>query len=140
VTRLMQAPPQRPAGYRVLLPTGAGPLLTGSSDGCVRLWDAARPDSSYMVCGPPQLPDHDPAPSPGRPDVPSALLARQNRPPVPVAYVYSHKTMQGVGVLEELCIMRNTDLQVCASLGCSVCGTMRSVCPPVFQYRLISCL
>ena len=51
-----QVPPQRPGGCRALLPTGAGPLLTGGSDGCVRLWDAARPDASYMVAGPPQLP------------------------------------------------------------------------------------
>ncbi|EIE24687.1 hypothetical protein COCSUDRAFT_258, partial [Coccomyxa subellipsoidea C-169] len=48
----LQAPPQRPAGCRALLPTGAGPLLSGGSDGCVRFWDAARPDASFMVSGP----------------------------------------------------------------------------------------
>lgn len=36
-----------------LLPTAAGPLLTGSSDACIRCWDAAQIDHSYMVCGPP---------------------------------------------------------------------------------------
>lgn len=36
-----------------MLPTAAGALLTGSSDGCIRCWDASQVDHSYMVCGPP---------------------------------------------------------------------------------------
>jgi len=38
-----------------LLPTGAGSVLTGSSDCCIRLWDAAHPQQSYMVAGPPAV-------------------------------------------------------------------------------------
>lgn len=102
----IQAPPQRPAGCRALLPTGAGPLLSGSSDGCVRFWDAARPDASFMVCGPPQVPA-----SPAAAHEATSQLGRGARAPVPVTYVYSHKTMQGVGVVEESCITRSTDLQ-----------------------------
>lgn len=105
-----QAPPQRPAGCRALLPTGAGPLLSGGSDGAVRFWDAARPDASFMVCGPPQLPASLPGGSPFEPRPPNQL-SRASRAPLPVAYVYSHKTMQGVGVVEEHCITRSTDLQ-----------------------------
>jgi len=105
-----QAPPQRPAGCRALLPTGAGPLLSGGSDGAVRFWDAARPDASFMVCGPPQLPASLPAGSPFEPSPPKQL-SRASRAPLPVAYVYSHKTMQGVGVVEEHCITRSTDLK-----------------------------
>ena len=42
---------------RALLPTRAGPLLTGSTDCSVRLWDAAATRrSSYLVCAPPELP------------------------------------------------------------------------------------
>ncbi|KAK9909837.1 hypothetical protein WJX75_008190 [Coccomyxa subellipsoidea] len=103
----LQAPPQRPAGCRALLPTGAGPLLSGGSDGCVRFWDAARPDASFMVSGPPQLPA-----SPAAPHEAGSALGHGNRAPLPVAYVYSHKTMQGVGVVEESCITRSTDSQL----------------------------
>jgi hypothetical protein len=41
-------------GSRALLPTGAGALLTGSSDACIRCWEGAKHDESYMVCGPPK--------------------------------------------------------------------------------------
>jgi hypothetical protein len=99
-----QVPPQRPAGCRALLPTGAGPLLTGGSDGGVRLWDAARPDASYMVCGPPQLP-------PEAPNLAAASGGGNGRAPVPVSYVYSQRSLAGVGVLEESCIARGTEGQ-----------------------------
>ena len=97
---------QRPSGCRALLPTGAGPLLTGSSDGAVRLWDASRPEASYMVCGPPQRPAAD------EPEASSGLgggraQAGQHMPApatLPASYVYTHKTIQGVEVVEESCI------------------------------------
>lgn len=95
-----------------MLPTGAGPLLTGSSDGSVRFWDAARPEASFMVCGQPQLPSPDPAPSSPGQGAAAGQLARQNRQLSPVAYVYSHNSVQGVGVLEESCISRSTEVQV----------------------------
>ena len=44
-------------GTNALLPTAAGPLLTGSADGCIRCWDAAHINQSYIVCGPPQALD-----------------------------------------------------------------------------------
>lgn len=107
----MQAPMQRPAGCRALLPTGAGELLTGSSDGAVRLWDASRPEASYMVCGPPQMP----AAEVQRASLPMGAgraQAGQHMPAqatVPVSYAYTHKTVQGVDVVEESCIPRSAE-------------------------------
>ena len=104
----MQAPMQRPSGCRALLPTGAGPLLTGSSDGAVRLWDASRPEASYMVCGLPQmaatdLPGASAGPGSGRAQAGQHMPAQAT---VPVSYAYTHKTIQGVEVVEESCISR----------------------------------
>ncbi len=73
----------------------------------MRFWDAARPDASFMVSGPPQL---LPSPAAAAQEASSAL-GRDAGAPLPVAYVYSHKSMQGVGVVEESCISRSTDLQ-----------------------------
>jgi WD40 repeat protein len=42
-----------PPGIRALLSTPTGPLLTGSADGCVRLWDGAAPEESYIIAGDP---------------------------------------------------------------------------------------
>lgn len=111
MTVCMQAPMQRPAGCRTLLPTGAGPLLTGSSDGAVRLWDASRPEASYMVCGPPQIPAAEAAAALR----PGAAQAGQDAPgvaAVPVSYAYTHKMIQGVEVVEESCIPRNIESPV----------------------------
>ncbi len=47
-------------GSQALLPTAAGALLTGSSDACIRCWDAAQVDNTYMVCGPPTPLDRPP--------------------------------------------------------------------------------
>lgn len=107
----VQAPLQRPSGCRALLPTGAGPLLTGSSDGAVRLWDASRPEANYMVCGPPQMPADD---VPGASSAVGSGRGQAGQPApaqtaVPVAYAYTHKTIQGVEVVEESCIPRSTE-------------------------------
>ena len=104
----MQAPMQRPSGCRALLPTGAGPLLTGSSDGAVRLWDASRPEASYMVCGLPQIAATDllgasAGPGSGRAQAGQHMPAQAT---VPVSYAYTHKTIQGIEVVEESCISR----------------------------------
>ena len=45
----VKAPAAQLPGMRALLPMGAGPVLTGSVDGCVRLWHAQRPELSYQV-------------------------------------------------------------------------------------------
>ncbi len=108
---------QRPSGCRALLPTGAGPLLTGSSDGAVRLWDASRPEASYMVCGPPQTP------APDAPDANTGLgsgpaqagLHMPAQAMVPASYVYTNKTIQGVEVVEESCILGAADPSVSLS-------------------------
>ena len=120
----LQAPMQRPSGCRALLPTGAGPLLTGSSDGAVRLWDASRPEASYMVCGPPQTPASDaPEANTGVGSGPAqAGLHMPAQAMVPASYVYTHKTIQGVEVVEESCIPGIADPSV--SLSRSHCENM----------------
>eukprot|EP00850_Spirogloea_muscicola_P004936 SM000022S07150 [mRNA] locus=s22:188681:200036:+ [translate_table: standard] len=46
-------PPTRQPGFRAMLPiAGGNRVLTGGTDCCIRLWDGARADSSYWVCGP----------------------------------------------------------------------------------------
>ncbi len=45
-------PQARLAGSRALLPLAGGQLLTAGSDRCVRYWEAAWPERSYVVCGP----------------------------------------------------------------------------------------
>ena len=51
-------------GFRALLPTPGGAsasLLSAGADCCVRLWNARRPEQSYVVCGPvPQTVDQKP--------------------------------------------------------------------------------
>ena len=107
-----QAPAARAAGMRALLPTGAGPLLTGSCDTAIRLWDGGRPEASYMVCGPPALPSlapPDQAPPAGSagggPD------AAREGGALAVAYVYAGRQMAGVPVVEETCIRHNSEAQ-----------------------------
>ena len=113
----VQAPMQRPGGCRALLPTGAGPLLTGSSDGAVRLWDASRPEASYMVCGPPQTPARDAleADAGSGSGAPQAGLHMPAQALVPASYVYTQKTIQGVEVVEESCIPGSAESSVCVS-------------------------
>lgn len=118
---------QRPAGCRTLLPTGAGPLLTGSSDGAVRLWDASRPEASYMVCGPPQIPAAEAAAALRL----GAAQAGQVAPgiaAVPVSYAYTHKMIQGVEVVEESCIPRSTESPVSPlCMTCTLCTQGRPI-------------
>eukprot|EP00850_Spirogloea_muscicola_P001771 SM000006S19536 [mRNA] locus=s6:1491579:1504808:+ [translate_table: standard] len=46
-------PPARQPGFRAMLPiAGGNRVLTGGTDCCIRLWDGARVDSTYWVCGP----------------------------------------------------------------------------------------
>lgn len=71
-----------------LLPTGAGPVLTGGSDCCIRLWDAAYPQQSYVVAGPPT------AATP----LTSASLNDQQ----PMSYKYWQHTVQQVSVIDEV--------------------------------------
>ena len=113
----VQAPMQRPGGCRALLPTGAGPLLTGSSDGAVRLWDASRPEASYMVCGPPQTPARDAPEANAGPGTGAAQtgLHMPAQALVPASYVYTHKTIQGVEVVEESCIPGSAESSVSIS-------------------------
>lgn len=107
------------AGALALLPTGAGPLLTGSADTAIRLWDGARPEASYMVCGPPALPSPSsvagPAPGGGGPN-PNPSAGGGPNPgaeagALPVAYVYAGRQMAGVPVVEETCISHNSEPQ-----------------------------
>ena len=120
----VQAPMQRASGCRALLPTGAGPLLTGSSDGAVRLWDASRPEASYMVCGPPQTPATDaPGADAGLGSGPAQAGLHMPAPAmVPASYAYTHKTIQGVEVVEESCIPGSADASV------SPCDQPAAVC------------
>ncbi|KAK9817197.1 hypothetical protein WJX72_010933 [[Myrmecia] bisecta] len=97
----LQVPQGRATGCRTLLPTGAGPLLSAGSDCCIRLWDAALPEHSYMVCGPPMSVSRDPSAPPDKPppDATSSL-----------AYIYSQRSVQNVSLVEESSIVRNTDV------------------------------
>ena len=45
----IKAPAAQLPGMRALLPMAGGPVLTGSVDGCVRLWHAQRPELSYQA-------------------------------------------------------------------------------------------
>ena len=78
-----------------LLPTGAGPLLTGNSDCCIRLWDAAYPQQSYIVAGPPTT---ESLPSSNDVSQPSAAASTSQ----PVSYKYWQHTVQQVSVVEEV--------------------------------------
>ncbi|KAJ7571090.1 hypothetical protein O6H91_01G148400 [Diphasiastrum complanatum] len=49
----LQEPPARLPGVRALLPLpGGASILSGGTDGCIRMWDCLRSDRSYCVCGP----------------------------------------------------------------------------------------
>ena len=101
----MQAPQPRPDGMRALLPMGAGPLLTGSTDTAIRLWNGARPEASYVVCGPPALPAEGAAAG-GGPGAGAKAGAA-----MPVAYTYAGRQMAGVPVVEETTIAHNSEPQ-----------------------------
>jgi len=68
-------------------------LLTGGSDRCIRLWDAAYPQQSYIVAGPPAA-DSATAFS----SQPAVATAQQ-----PVSYKYLQHTVQQVSVVDEIC-------------------------------------
>ncbi len=68
-------------------------MLTGGSDRCIRLWDAAYPQQSYIVAGPPAA-DSATAFS----SQPAVATAQQ-----PVSYKYLQHTVQQVSVVDEIC-------------------------------------
>ncbi len=73
--------PPKPV-FRALLAAGSGAIVTAGSDCCVRLWQARRPEQSYIVCGP----------------VPQALGGR----PLTQAPVFYRQTFQrSVNILSE---------------------------------------
>ena len=78
--QFLPSPPQ--PVFRALLVAGSGAVVTAGSDCCVRLWQARRPEQSYIVCGP----------------VPQALGGR----PLTRAPVYYRQVFQqGVTILSE---------------------------------------
>ncbi|KAK9806003.1 hypothetical protein WJX73_003643 [Symbiochloris irregularis] len=110
-------PPSRVPGCRALLPIGAGAVLTGSTSGAIRLWNAARVEDSYMVCAPP--PPYSPPEAPTAPTTPgSADEASQAEEETQVsdAYVYNSRAVNGVPVIEELTITRRVEVKAHAGL------------------------
>ena len=81
-------------GIQALLSTGAGPLLTGSADGRVRLWDGAAPEESYIVAG-------DPGGDGGEGGAPPTPPASPAPPPPSRARMYARRTVGGLPVVEE---------------------------------------
>ena len=64
-----------------------------------------------MVCGPPQIPAAEAAAA-LRPGAAQAGQVAPGVAAVPVSYAYTHKMIQGVEVVEESCIPRNTESPV----------------------------
>eukprot|EP00951_Prasinocladus_malaysianus_P035656 scaffold368960_cov19-Prasinocladus_malaysianus.AAC.1 len=54
---------------RAVLPTSGGPVITGGSDKCLRLWDAKVPEQSYVIAGPQEKPQAYGAPNNVKPRV-----------------------------------------------------------------------
>eukprot|EP00951_Prasinocladus_malaysianus_P029487 scaffold272706_cov37-Prasinocladus_malaysianus.AAC.1 len=54
---------------RAVLPTSGGPVITGGSDKCLRLWDAKVPEQSYVIVGPQEKPQAYGAPNNVKPRV-----------------------------------------------------------------------
>ena len=91
----LQAPQARREGFRALLPTPGGPLLTGGTDRIVRLWDGGRPAASYVVCCPPPP---VPASQPGAAAAADPSSVTQVDLP---RYTYSTRSVHSVPVVEE---------------------------------------
>ena len=95
-------------GVNCLLPSGAGPILTGGGDGCVRLWDGARPEESYTVAGDPEAMTAAAASSPRHPGFatpPPALATHASPlppPSAPRASIYARRLVRGVPVVDEV--------------------------------------
>ncbi|KAL3131972.1 hypothetical protein ABBQ38_007667 [Trebouxia sp. C0009 RCD-2024] len=92
-TQELQAPKVSTTGCHALLPTGAGPLLTGSSDRCIRFWDAAYPQQSYVVAGPPVVLSTTAS---------TSQSATSSSAQQPVPYKYYQHTVQQVSIVEEM--------------------------------------
>jgi phosphoinositide-3-kinase regulatory subunit 4 len=92
-----------PSGMRALLSTGAGPLLTGSADGCVRLWDGAAPEESYIVAGDPNAANEEAGSggSGGGGSCGAGVSGRALLAPSARARMYARRTVDGVTTVDE---------------------------------------
>lgn len=87
----LQSPQQRKEGFRALLPTPGGQLLTGGTDRAIRCWDCERPQHSYMVAAPPPTLA-----------VPSTETGGQGASPtLTLRCTYAVRSVGGVPVVEE---------------------------------------
>lgn len=125
----LQTPQRRREGYRALLPTAGGQLLTAGSDRAVRCWDSGRPQQSYVVCAPPPpIPTAQVVGTAAAPDTAAdasaggaPLLAGGEGSQVSLVdvpqYTYASCSVHGVPVVEESCTLQRSSSGAAASGG-----------------------